>query len=47
MSPQHIRIAELAKEDKDRKFSSMALVNKVVFERRVIEPPQSEIETWH
>jgi SRSO17 transposase len=24
-----------------------ALVNKVVFERRVIEPPQSEIETWH
>ncbi len=24
MSPEHIRIAELAKEDKERKFSSIA-----------------------
>ena len=24
-----------------------ALVNKVVFEGRLIESPQSELETWH
>jgi hypothetical protein len=31
----------------ERWLKARALVNKVVFEGRLIEPPQSEIETWH
>ena len=27
--------------------AAAALVNKVVFEGRLIESPQSELETWH
>src|SRR5215467_9545421 len=34
------------RQEEDRKGTT-ALVNKVVFQRRLIEAPQSEIETWH
>ena|SRR5437899_2084146 len=36
-----------AKENIVQSNTSPALVNKVVFEGRLIESPQSELETWH
>ncbi len=39
MSPEHIRIAELAKEDKERKFSSIAHLMTVGSAARGIQEP--------